>query len=81
MMGVSSPLTMKEVSKDVQVIFSDLKQNYGIIPNFFGVMARTPEIMKAMLPFANAVLKEGKVDAKFKELAFLKTSLVNGCNY
>lgn len=80
-MGKPTPLAMTEVPEDIQGIFSNLKESYGIIPNFFGVMARAPEMMKAMLPFANAVLNQGKVEAKFKELAFLKTSLVNGCNY
>lgn len=80
-MGVPKPLTRDEVSGDLEGIFDNLKEGFGMVPNFFGVMARTPEVLKAMLPMANAVLKQGKVEGKYKELAFLKTSLVNGCGY
>lgn len=80
-MSAPTPMTMDKVSEDVQGIFSNLKNHFGFIPNYFGVMARSPEVLKAMLPMGSAILKKGKLDAKYRELAFLKTSLVNGCAY
>ena len=80
-MGIPKQLTRDEVSGEVLGIFDNLKENYGSVPNFFGLMARSPEVLKAMLPFVNAVLNEGKIEAKYKELAFLKASQVNGCTY
>lgn len=80
-MSVPKPLTLEDAPEDVKAVFGQIKENFGFVPNFFGVMGRSPETLKAMLPMANAVLHTGKLDPKFKELAFLKTSSVNGCIY
>ena len=80
-MGKPKPLTQNEVSGDVSRIFESIKEYYGLdaIPNIFGLMARCPEILKAFLPLRKAVNQQGAVDQKYKELAWLKASNVNGC--
>ena len=80
-MGVPKPLTREDVSGETLEIFDNFKKNYGFVPNFYGVMARSPEVLKALPPFANAVMHCGKLESKYKELAFLKASQVNGCIY
>ncbi len=80
-MSVPKPLTLEDTSGDVNEILTQIKENFGFLPNFFGVMARSPETMKAFLPLATVIFKEGKLDPKFKELAFLKASSINGCAY
>ena len=42
-------------------------------------MARCPEILKAYLPLRKAVHQQGVLEKKYKELAWLKASNVNGC--
>jgi len=79
-MGIPKPLTIDEVSGETQEILTNIKQGFGRIPNFLGVMARSPEALKLFLPLANAILKEGKLEAKYRELAFLKASYVNACS-
>jgi alkylhydroperoxidase family enzyme len=58
-----------------------MQKSFGRVPNIFGVMARRPSALKTLLPFYDAVVAEGTVEAKYKELAYLKTSQVNGCDY
>jgi len=79
-MGIPKPLTLDEVSGETQEILANIKQGFGRIPDFLGVMARSPEVLKLFLPLANAIFKEGKLEAKYRELAFLKASYVNGCS-
>jgi len=38
-------------------------------------------VLKTFLPFYEAITGPGAVDQKYKELAYLKTSIVNGCEY
>ena len=49
--------------------------------SFFGIMAQKPEVLKTFLPFYGAITGPGALDQRYKELAYLKTSMVNGCVY
>jgi hypothetical protein len=44
-------------------------------------MAHKPEVLKHFLPFYAAITGPGAVEQKLKEFAYLKTSLVNSCEY
>ena len=80
-MGKPKPLTRDQVSGEMQGIFDQVLEVYGIskVPNPYGLMARAPEILKAYLPLRKAVNQQGIVEQKYKELAWLKASNVNGC--
>ena len=78
-MGKPKPLTRDQVSGEIQGIFDQFKEEYGLIPNQFAVMARCSEIMKAYLPLNKAVHQQDILEKKYKELAWLKASNVNGC--
>jgi uncharacterized peroxidase-related enzyme len=83
---ISTGLGISAVSKEaaapeVQPILEKLTQGFGRIPAFFGTMARVPEVLQHFMPFYSAVIEHGTVERKYKELAYLKTSLTNGCEY
>ena len=78
-MGKPKPLTRDQVSGEIQSIFDQCKEDYGLIPNQHAVMARCSEIMKAYLPLNYAVHQQDILEKKYKELAWLKASNVNGC--
>jgi hypothetical protein len=80
-MATIVPMTEERAAADVKPIYADMKQKFGKIPNFFGMMAHRPEVLKSFLPFYQAVTGPGSVEQKYKELAYLKTSILNGCEY
>jgi hypothetical protein len=80
-MGKPKPLTQDQVSGEMQDLFNQFKEEYGQIPNQYGVMARCPKIMKAYLPLNHAVHQQDVLEKKYKELAWLKASNVNGCQH
>jgi hypothetical protein len=80
-MAVVTPLAEDRAPADLKPIYEGMKQRFGRMPNFFGVMAHKPEVLKNFLPFYSAITGPGAVEQKYKELAYLKTSLVNGCEY
>jgi uncharacterized peroxidase-related enzyme len=76
-----SPIAKENAASDIQPILDKLTQGFGKVPSFFGTMARVPEVLKNFLPFYTSVIEHGTVERKYKELAYLKTSLINGCEY
>ena len=80
-MTVVNPLTAEKAAPEARESFDALSKRFGKMPNFFATMAHRPEVLKAFLPFYGAVINEGTVEPRYKELAYLKTSLLNGCEY
>ena len=80
-MGVVNPLTKEQASPEVQDTYEKLAARAGKVPNIFAAMAHRPAVLNTFLPLYKAVVNEGTVEAKYKELAYLRTSMVNGCEY
>ena len=80
-MAVVDPIPRDKASDDVKAVYDNLSKTFGRVPNIFGVMAHRPGALKALLALYGAVMNEGTVEPKHKELAYLKTSLLNGCEY
>ena len=80
-MGVPKPLSKEEASSELHNIYDNMQKAFGRMPNIFGVMARRPGVLTNLLPLYNSVVAEGTVEGKYKELAYLKASQVNGCEY
>lgn len=76
-----SPVSKQTAAPEVQPLLDKLTQGFGRVPAFFGTMARAPEVLTHFMPFYSAVIEHGTVERKYKELAYLKTSLINGCEY
>ena len=77
---ISAP-TKEEAAASVHPIFDRLTGAFGHMPGFFATMARVPEALEHFMPLYGAVINKGKVEAKYKELAYLKTAQINGCEY
>lgn len=75
------PLTKETASSEVHGLFDNLKQKTGKVPNFFALMAHRPDVLSKFVPLYGAIMEGGTVPARYKELAYLKTSTINGCEY
>ena len=80
-MAVIHPVSEDQAPADLKPIYGNMKQKLGKMPNFFAMLAHNPEALKNFLPFYQAVTGEGALEARYKEFAYLKTSIVNGCEY
>ena len=80
-MGIPKPLTREQAPDELHKIFDAIQVDIGMVPNIFGVVARFPEALKTLIPFYDAIMSKGKIEAKYKELAYLKTSSINACRY
>ena len=75
------PLTRSQVDDETGAIFDHFHQVRGNVPNMFRTAARRPEIFKTMIAHFRAVMETGTVPPKLKELAILRTSQINDCEY
>jgi alkylhydroperoxidase/carboxymuconolactone decarboxylase family protein YurZ len=80
-MAAIAPIAEAQANDQLKPTYDALKKNLGKVPNFFGMLAHKPEILNAFLPFYQAVTGPGALEQRYKELAYLKTSILNGCEY
>lgn len=80
-MAVVNPRPKEQAAAEVHPIYDALTGKFGHMPNFFAVMAHRPGVLKQFVPLYGAVMGEGPLDQRYKELAYLKTSLSNACEY
>ena len=80
-MGIPNPLSKEQAPAELHKIYDAVQADIGKMPNLFGVIARFPAALKALIPFYDAVMTQGNIEARYKELAYLKTSNINGCRY
>ena len=76
-----SRLDRSEVTPDMATLFDKVFAQRGNVPNMFRVMAHRPEIFRTMIAHFRAVMNTGTVPAKLKELAIVRTSQLNTCEY
>jgi len=80
-MPVIDPIPPEKASEELRATYEGLTKRAGRVPGFYGVMARHPAALKNFVPLYASVMNEGTLDRRYKELAYLKASHVNGCEY
>ncbi len=78
-MALVAPLADTQASEAAKGIFQNLQAKMGKVLNIFRTLAYAPEILQSTLGMNQAIQKE--LDPKLRELAYLKTTQVNQCNY
>ena len=78
-MALVAPLSDAQASEAAKGIFQTLQAKMGKVLNIFRTMGYAPDVLQATLSFNQAIQKE--LDPKLRELAYLKTTQVNKCNY
>jgi alkylhydroperoxidase family enzyme len=75
------PLEKNQAAESVRPIYEGMEQKGGRVINFFKMIAHKPNVLGPFLDFYKQVWAPGMLSAKIKELAYLRTSLMNGCEY
>jgi len=80
-MPLIQPMAPGTVSPEVQGIFEEIEQGFGMIPNLFRTMAHYPPLLKANWEKVKAVMMGGRLPRKLKETIALLVSKDNECLY
>jgi len=78
-MPLIDPLSDAQATEPAQKLFQAIKGKLGTVLNIFRTLGHAPEVLQATLAFDQAILHG--LDPKLRELAYLKTSQLNGCEY
>ena len=73
------PLSDAQAPGTAKTLFDGIQAKFGMVPNIFRTMGHAPPVLQATLAF-DAAIQQG-LDPKLRELAYLKTSQLNGCHY
>ncbi|MCH8908777.1 MAG: carboxymuconolactone decarboxylase family protein [Candidatus Heimdallarchaeota archaeon] len=80
-MNIISYLEPEDASPAVQEMYKITESRFEMVLNIFKTLGHAEEIALTMTDFILAILKDGLVDWKTKELLILKSTLLNECNY
>ncbi len=76
------PLVEKDQAPEpVKRIYEALEQQTGRVSNLMKMLAHKPDVLRTYNLFYGAVWAEGALSPKLKELAYLRTAIMNGCEY
>lgn len=75
------PVERGEAPDVVRRIYDALGTSPGGVPNFFKMLAHKPDVLRAYNLLSGAVWAEGALSEKLKDLAYLRVSILNGCEY
>jgi alkylhydroperoxidase family enzyme len=78
-MPTLAPLTDAQASDAAKPLFQALQAKFRMVPNIFRTMGSAPAVLKATLDLNAAIHSD--LPPKLRELAYLKCSLLNACEY
>ncbi len=79
-MALVSYVSNDEAAAQIKPVFEGMEKKIGTVPNIFRALAHYPEMLEAFLSL-NSTLPKTRLDGKLRELAYIKTSELNGCAY
>jgi uncharacterized peroxidase-related enzyme len=69
-----------EVPEELQATYDLIAKKLGTMLNFFKALAHSPELLNAFLAM-NRTQAKTTLDPKLREMAYLRVSALNGCDY
>lgn len=77
-------IEVEEAAGPVATMFESVTAMLGRVPNSYRVLAHAPLVAQLLLPFNAVVQRQGAggvLPTRLKEMAVIKTSQINGCDY
>ena len=65
----------------VRRIYDSLQLRSGSVAPYFRVLAHRPDVLRAFNQLHAAIWADGALSAKLKHLAYLRVSILDGCEF
>jgi len=77
------PIPYEKASREVKAVFDDIKATRKVadVNNFWKMLANEPRMLKQTWESLKAMMGEGALDPKLKELIYVAVSVTNNCDY
>ena len=79
-MGQISPVEREAAPEELRPTYDAIAKKFGAMLNFFKTMVHSPPLLPAFLGL-NATQGKSALSPRLRELAFLRVSAINGCEY
>ena len=77
-----SPVSDEEASPEVQRIFAAMSGAGAAVAPFFRMLAHKPAVLRAYNQLSGALwAADSRLPENLKDLAYLRASILNGCEY
>ena len=82
-MSILKPISENKANEKVKKVFEEIKlsRNFDVVPNFWRTIANNPETLERTWSSLQEVMKEGSLNALFKEMIYIAVSMTNNCEY
>jgi len=73
----------KDANEQVARVYGDVKRTFGLsfVPALFRAMGHHPDYLESTWARVKAVMGEGRLDRRTKEIIAVAVSATNGCHY
>ena len=78
-MALIPALTDAAAPEAARPIFRNIQSKLGKVLNIFRTLGHAPRVLQATIDMDGAILEH--LDPRLRELAYLRTSQLNGCHY
>ncbi|HEV8633816.1 MAG TPA: carboxymuconolactone decarboxylase family protein [Chloroflexota bacterium] len=75
------PVEKGQAAEAARAVYDEIEQGGGRVSNFWRMLAHKPPVLRAFRSLYQAVWAPGALEPRLKELAYLRTSILNGCAY
>ena len=75
------PIEKAQAPEAVRAVYEGLEKRTGRVSTFVKMLAHKPEVLRTFLEFYPQIVGPGALSPRLKELAYLRTSIYNGCTY
>lgn len=75
------PIPKERVAVVLRSLYDAAARQFGSVPNLLKTMAHRPELLLTFSNYYKELWTGGTVDVKTKELAAVRTAVLNGCHY
>lgn len=80
-MSFISKVSEAEASPELRLLYNEIRDNYGFLPNYFQALGRNAELIEKDRALAGVVLREGALPAVLKEQIMVVVSGINSSSY
>ncbi len=70
-----------EAGPELAALYRDIEGQFGGLPNLFKALGHRPKILRATLDKVSAVMRDGELDRRLKEMVAVVVADARGCAY
>lgn len=76
-----TPVDPSAAEASLKPLFDSFIAERGAVPNMFRTLAHAPQLLQTFFAHFRAVLAEGEVSTRLKEMVAVRVSAMNGSRY